>query len=120
MPALGCILPGGARAVECVNLTSPPRVAAVPWPLPLWEHGTGSSGCAIPWEAGPAPPLRGRVARCSLLPWNPEQVTSPSSPASDGWLHPLMIDSTSQGCVRVEKMMSVMCASAISEGLSKQ
>ena len=31
-----------------------------------------------------------------------------------------MIDSTSQGRARVEKMMRVMCVSAILEGLSKQ
>ena len=31
-----------------------------------------------------------------------------------------MIDSTSQGHARVEKMMHVMCVSAILEGLSKQ
>ena len=31
-----------------------------------------------------------------------------------------MIDSTSQGRVRVENMMHVMCVSAILEGLSKQ
>ena len=55
MLTLGCILPGGACAVECVNPTSPPRVAAEPWPLAPQEHGAGSSRCAIPWEAGPLP-----------------------------------------------------------------
>ena len=119
MLALGCILPGGARAVECVNLTSHPG-----WQLCFGHCLCGNTGQAFLGVPSPGkqdqPPLRGRVARCSLLPWNPEQITSPSSQASDGWLHPLMIDSTSQGCVRVEKMMSVTCASAISEGLSKQ
>ena len=51
MLTLVCILSGGARAVEHVNLTSPPRVAAVLWPLAPRERGAGSSGCAIPWEA---------------------------------------------------------------------
>ena len=51
MLTLVCILSGGARAVERVNLTSPPRVAAVLWPLAPQERGAGSSGCAIPWEA---------------------------------------------------------------------
>ena len=55
MLTLVCILSGGARAVERVNLTSPPRVAAVLWPLAPRECGQALLGVPSPGKQNCSP-----------------------------------------------------------------